>query len=270
MAVAYLTSFVIYLNNRILLRARTGRIMDIQTVLMTIATSGIVSSLATLGIQTFLKQGITHHFNKELALFNAKITVQAENRKLDLDRRMHDFSIYSTKRHEAYPELFKQLHKVIADFKGVEDIVSISTEFIALEDKNSFTNYLNDLGITFSERLISQIDELFKEYERHSDLERHLLKARHIIENHLLTEIGKKYDELQEFYIVNLLYFSDDVSKESNILIQGLGYLLAPITVPSHLKKKFSKDLLCQEIESGLFKLKEIIKKELSVGDYLK
>ncbi|AUO12325.2 hypothetical protein [Priestia megaterium] len=244
--------------------------MDMQTVLMTVVTSGVVSSLATLGIQTFLKQGITHHFNKELALFNAEITLQAENRKLDLDRRMHDFSIYSNKRHEAYPELFKQIHKVIANFKGIEDIVLISTEFIPLEDKSSFTNYLNDLGIIFSERLTNEIDELFKEYEEGSDLDRHLLKARHIIETHLLKEVGKKYDELQEFYIVNLLYFSDDVSKESNILIQGLGYLIAPITVPPHLKEKFNKDLLYDEIESGLFKLKEIIKKELSIGDYLK
>jgi len=78
----------------------------------------------------------------------------------------------------------------------------------------------------------------------------------------------KKYDALHEFYIGNLLYFSDDVSKESNILIQGLGYLLAPITIPPHLKEKFNKELLFQEIESGLFKLKEIIKNELSVGDY--
>lgn len=244
--------------------------MNVQTILITIATSGVVSSLATLGIQTFLKQGITHHFNKELALFNAEITLQAENRKLDLDRRMHDFSIYSTKRHEAYPELFKQLHKVIADFKGIENTVLISTEFIDLEDRNSLTDYLNDLGIIFNEKLANQIDELFKEYESHSDLDRHLLKARHIIETHLLKEVGKKYDELQEFHIVNLLYFSDEVSKKSNTLIQGLGYLIAPITVPPHLKGKFNKDLLYEEIESGLFKLKEIIKKELSIGDYLK
>ncbi|QTL49960.1 hypothetical protein [Priestia aryabhattai] len=242
--------------------------MDFQSIATTVVTSGIVSSLFTLGIQTYLKQGITHHFNKELALFNAEIAVQAESRKLDFDRKMHDFSIYSTKRHEFYPELFKKLHKVIADFKGVEDIVLISTEFIALEDKNTFTNYLNDLGVIFNERLKNQIDELFKEYERDSDLDKHLLKARHVIEHHLLTEIGKKYDALHEFYIGNLLYFSDDVSKESNILIQGLGYLLAPITIPPHLKEKFNKELLCQEIESGLFKLKEIIKNELSVGDY--
>lgn len=244
--------------------------MDFQSIATAIVTSGIVSSLFTLGIQTYLKQGITHHFNKELALFNAEIAVQAESRKLDFDRKMHDFSIYSTKRHEAYPELFKQLYKVIADFKGVENTVLISTEFIALEDNNSFVDYLNELGIIFNERLTNQINELFKEYEKDLDLEKHLLKRRHIIETHLLKEIGKKYDALNEFQGANLLYFSEDVLKKSNIIIQGLGYLIVPTTIPPHLKQEYDMNSFCQEIESELFQLKDIITKELSIGDYLK
>jgi hypothetical protein len=64
-------------------------IMDFQTIATTVITSSVVAGLGILGLQTLLKQGISHQFNKKmqeinhyynkkLASFNEQITISAE------------------------------------------------------------------------------------------------------------------------------------------------------------------------------------------------
>ncbi|MFP3668961.1 hypothetical protein SB717_27875 [Priestia sp. SIMBA_032] len=86
--------------------------MEIAGLITTIVTSGVVSSLITIGLQMFLKGRINYHFSKRLDSFKEQFSNQAEIRKMDIDKQLHDFTLYSTKRHEIHPELFKQIYKL--------------------------------------------------------------------------------------------------------------------------------------------------------------
>lgn len=78
---------------------------------VTFIGSVFTSSGLTLIINTFFKGGINHFYRRKLEKFRADLTVLTEEKKLDFQRKIHDFSLYSNKKHEIYPEIYKNLLK---------------------------------------------------------------------------------------------------------------------------------------------------------------
>ncbi|WP_393960309.1 hypothetical protein [Priestia megaterium] len=240
--------------------------MDFQTIATTVVTSGIVSSLATLGLQTYLKGRINHHFNEKLASFNEQIMIQAERRKLDLDRKIHDFSLYSKKRHELYPELYRYIYKANHDLRSIQGHVFISTHSFKSPEKilASFEN----MSILLNQQFIDELNNLYNQLG--SNREEYIRKVRFFVRDYFLSELSKELNVLEKFYSENLLYFSDTVSDKANLIIHSLYYASAIITDEgsSDLFKEPKHSNLIDELDKYVKEFKGILKEELSVGDY--
>ncbi|WP_416435542.1 hypothetical protein [Priestia megaterium] len=258
--------------------------MDLQETLTTIATSGVVTGFLVFGARTWFKAGLdshykkklqaithdydkkirdlNHHYDEKLAKFNEQITIQSDHRKADFDRKIHDFTLYSTKRHEVYPELFKQMYKIHYELTNLETKSFFPKSIVNSKDKLILC--LKEMGVTFNERFILQIDEV---YAKHQNSGTFYVVLQVLLKEHFNSEIARLFNDLENFYRGNLLYLSDKVADEADRLIYGMGYLIAP-TIAPHLMGKVDENLLRQEIDDRFIGFKEILKKELTVGDY--
>jgi hypothetical protein len=140
-------------------------IMDWQSVAVSILTSSFV----TLIISTYVKGGIGNFYNKKLARFNNDLNLVLEEKKLDFQRKIHDFSLYSNKRHEIYPEIYKKFKKstnsisylisILELIKGISNPDNKQEEYIldltrkALEDTEDAFDYFMDSELFLSENI---------------------------------------------------------------------------------------------------------------------
>lgn len=240
--------------------------MDFQSIATTVVTSGIISSLATLGVQTYLKGRISHHFNEKLASFNEQIMVEAERRKLDFDRRIHDFSLYSKKRHELYPELYRQIYKANSNLRSIQGHVFISTNSFKSPEK--ILASFEFMSILLNQQFIDELNNLYNDLGNNQ--EEYIKKVKFFIRDYFLSELSKELHILEAFYSENLLYFSDTVSDKADLIIHSLYYASAIITDEgsSTLFKEPKHSNAIDELDKYVKDFKGILKEELSVGDY--
>jgi len=277
------------------LRGRRGENMNSQNILnqlewssiFTHLTSGVAGGLILLLIQTLLKQGVAyqfkkkmqdikekhdktlvdigHEYNKQLSEFNAAISKESDKRQQDFQRKIHDFSLYSTKRHEIYPELFKKLHKLNSQLNNLESKAFLDMHM--LQSKTELIIYLKEIGVDLNERFTNQIEKIYAEYDKHKNLQISFQQFNHVFRLHLIAELAKEYNVLNMFYSESLLYLSDNVAVKIDKVIYGIAYLISP-----DMRTDFPHDVdvpaLKQEITDKIDELKQLLKKELAVGDY--
>ncbi|MDI3089996.1 hypothetical protein QJ133_02240 [Priestia megaterium] len=269
--------------------------MNLQNILnqfvwssvFTHVTSGVAGGLILLLIQTILKKGVAHQFNKkmqeikekhdkaladigheynkQLSEFNAAIAKESDKRQQDFQRKIHDFSLYSTKRHEIYPELFKKLHKLNSQLNNFESKAFL--EMHMLQSKAELIIYLKEIGVDLNERFTNQIEKIYAEYDKHKNLQISFQQFNHVFRLHLTAELAKEYNVLNMFYSESLLYLSENVAIRIDKIIYGIAYLISP-----DMRTDFPRDVdvpaLKQEITDKIDELKQLLKKELAVGDY--
>jgi hypothetical protein len=234
--------------------------MDIKTVLVSILTSGIVTAL----FQAYVKQGINNHYSKKLASFNESLTIKAESRKLDFDRMIHDFSIYSTKRHEVYPKLFEKIYQSGYRVKFIKENSYLSHTFI--KDKDTLEVYLRNKPFFQLEE--EDINKIITAFQRHEDdTNNACLEASKLLKNILIGHLHSSSWAAYEYYSANMLYFSKDVSILVEETIAKLQFLLLNET---EFFEESDREVLNNGIEFDrvLDKLKEKLQSELSIGDY--
>lgn len=245
--------------------------MDFQTVITTVVTSGIVSGLVALGMQTYLKGTINHHFSKRIEAFKEQITVQAEQRKMDFDRKIHDFSLYSTKRHEIYPELFQQLHKLHYDLKLVQDIAN---------NCRPFSNYMDvveefeKFGFSLSDKKnIARLNRIYEVTEEFSSIRQEEIAF--LLLAQMTVQLDERLKIAKDFFLKNTIYFSDEAIGKITFFLEGLYILIhSQIEFYSKIETEFqdTNDISEQELLANLDKsveeVKYILRNELSVGDY--
>ncbi|PES94702.1 hypothetical protein CN510_16775 [Priestia megaterium] len=252
------------------------------------AIGGILGGLALLGLQTLLKQGVAYqykkklkqfnheydeklrslnyHYDKKLASFNAEIIKEAEKGKEDFQRKIHDFTLYSKKRHEIYPELFKGIGKLFYDIKYIDAKAFLSEEMV--ESKRELVMYFEDLNILPNEKFKRQIEKYYDEYEKDFNFRKLCLQLNNALRNNLTVELAKEFGRLEDYHGGNILYLSDEVSEKSGGFIKGLGYLISPTILAPYLSEEVDLDLLKKDMDDALEDLKQVMKRELSVGDY--
>ncbi|MGG3193940.1 hypothetical protein [Priestia aryabhattai] len=262
--------------------------MDFQNIATAVVTSGIVSSLATLGMQTLLKQKITHHFNKELALFNAEIAVQAENRKIDFDRRIHDFSLYSTKRHEIYPKLYSDSYTIWHRINLFQNILNRLKEMVnpkhfphfdkriakfnPQQDYEVIINLLEQSEFSLDEETKNILMSKIQDFNG-LDTNKYIDEKSKIIAECVLLELNQKIKSLKIFLMTNLLYIPDDISIKMYKFIGGLRNYIAYILCryDSSYETEIPEGemvLSLGELSLMLNEIKLLLKQELAVGDY--
>ncbi|MEB2630186.1 hypothetical protein SOP94_17155 [Peribacillus frigoritolerans] len=262
--------------------------MDFQTIVTTIITSGLVSSAITVGIHTFLKGRINHHFSKKIEEFKEQITIQAENRKADFDRKIHDFSLYSTKKHEIYPDLYSQSYTLWHDLQIFQNILdylkaivnpnhfphfdSHSADPDPEKDYEVIINLLEQSAFFLDEETKSILMDEIQDFNG-LDTNKHVENISKIISEGVLIQLNQKIKDLKHFHMSNLLYIPDDVSVRMYRLTNGfrvyIAYILSnydssyEIEIPDEDTVLSLSDLI--EI---LNEVKVLLKQELAIGYY--
>ncbi|MDD1515781.1 hypothetical protein [Priestia megaterium] len=280
----------------------TEILIKIVSYLANSAVNGIFAGLFLLLLQTISKQGIAYQFtkksqklkyeydqklknfnhkydeklkdlnyeyDKKLVYFNEQIAIQADYRKLDFDRRIHDFSIYSSKRYEAYSEFFKQLYKLQSDFWVIRIFNGVLSNFYSLEEIEKF---LRKNTLAFPEQLVDEARELFERYERANEnvnvsekdcdeLRKSILSLiGHKAELLFIEDLRPKIIDTLDYFGGNFLYFSDELGEKARDLLKFMiEFADAEIEFDEKAEMFFRE---------SFNEVKDMLKKELSRGDY--
>ncbi|MBX9998171.1 hypothetical protein [Priestia aryabhattai] len=261
--------------------------LAILTYPATAISGGLVGGLILFVIQNFLKKGISHEFdksmqdikqnhakrladigyeyNKQLSLFNAAIAKEVDKETRDFQRKIHDFSLYSTKRHEIYPELFGKLYKFKYDTDLFESKAYLVMDMV--KSKEHLLLYLKELGVTVNEIFMNQINDIYEEYYKSNDLNKCFEDFNQIFRLHLTAHMSKEYQDLYKFYHSNILYLSDNVACKVDVLIVGMHNL---ISAKTKIEPSSDMDipLLTTTVSIALDELKTAMREEISIGDY--
>lgn len=233
--------------------------MDWKTIL----TSLVTSSVVTLIISTLIKGGIGFYYSRKLEDFKKDLSTLLEYEKFDFQRRIHDFSLYSSQRHIVYPELYKL---IITTFNNIR----YSNYCPVTNEKTMRESYLVNL--------------LREKRYKEEQIEKYLIMWREnptsvfdILEDVFIrkdaAEISKGNEKLFEYFNLNELFLSDKLSQIVDETVANLTQLSAE--VPHILFYNNSHDLelteaMIREINNQVQHIKSIIKDELSIADYQK
>jgi len=173
-------------------------------MLTTILTSGVVTIL----INVSLKGGVTHFFNKRIAKFKTELEILTEEKRLEFQRKIYDFEIYTNKRHDVYPVIHEKFidcaNKLIFIFRLYNlDDTFFDIELVKTMDSSDFEKIKNSI----SEDSIPQ--ELLHEYRINTIKE-------------LMVESSEKVEETFDFIRSSELYISDKLLTRCRETINGL------------------------------------------------
>ena len=260
------------------------------------ALGGLLGGLILLLIQTTLKQGVAyqykkkieemkhdhnknlrdisheyekylkdfnHQYEEKLVLFNEQIAIQAEHRKLDFDRKIHDFSIYSTKRYEVYSELFKQVYRL-----GVKLIQRREFQRIPnyIKSKEDVLELLEKREVIVNKSTLLEIESLFALYQEGEGVkdikvpENILDWIAYYIQIDMIEGLCLEIRDTIDFYEENTLYLSEIVYLKTKEIIRSLTKF-ADVEI-------IVDNAVIDDLDKSVNELRTILKKELSVGDY--
>ncbi|MFP7483365.1 hypothetical protein SFC65_04330 [Priestia filamentosa] len=224
-------------------------------IVKTLLVSAGSSALVALVIQHFIKGGIKSFYDKRLEKFKDEIAIYAEQRKLDFDRKLHDFSLYSSKRHELYPQLFKRVYELNYSMRFAHDRAFLSSRFIhSLED---IEPYFKGLKISLDEDLKNYIENKQNEWEEDKDLCLKTISS--VIRDALYYKAGQDLKELDEFFMGNILFFSDSVVEKTQKVVEEFVTFSLLIRHPDGGRETLNADIVG---------LERILKREMKMGDY--
>ncbi|MFB1098186.1 hypothetical protein [Terribacillus sp. JSM ZJ617] len=221
----------------------------------------LIGSTATvIAILTFLgRQGIQGYINlvtqKSLSNYKYELDKIAREKEHDLQRKIHDFGLYSTKRHEKYSEAFRLLHIAYSSALKVVEIKNLN-EYLEMHGNNwrSLLNYLH-------------IHDMDKESINKIIYARENFQFKKTMTDNLVLVKYKEpasvhFNNAESYIFQNELYFSSEVeglAQESSIAIKAL----------------FTSKNSCNDSSDNgddaynkLEELKEKMKQEMSVGYY--
>ncbi|MEC0282447.1 hypothetical protein [Terribacillus saccharophilus] len=177
-----------------------------------------------------------------------KVMREAEH---DFQRRIHDFGLYSTKRHESYREAFRLIsvsYLAVTKANKIQDI----DEYLEGKDDTalSLVTYLMKHDIS---------DEDIKKFrDHHADIKDKRIIARSIVTTHFTDDAAKKLRSASNYIFQNELYFSSEVEFLLYECLKDISFLFKNTTdAPENF-----------EIESKIDDLKRAMKGEMSVGYY--
>lgn len=212
--------------------------------------SGAVAAFIT-GLSQWL---VKNNAEKNLENHKQKLNIHTENLRFDLQKKIHDYGLYSVKRHEIYPELFKLL--LLGD-GNVHSLYGFRRR-LSFEEFNK-----DDIKIFMQARKISEgkQDEILNHWEEHKEdaigeLESYL----RVLE---IQDARRSLVEAKNYLLLSDLFLSESVSLKSDELFKTLSSLLVLIEFPSPGDYR-ERDRLSEGIKDLFADLKILMKKELS------
>ncbi|MED1221553.1 hypothetical protein [Bacillus paralicheniformis] len=227
-----------------------------------ITVSILTSSIVTIIIETVSKNLISNSFKKRLEKYKDALSQHAENRRFDIERKMHDFSLYSTKRHELYPEIFKRIFSINKNLNTYEQKSYLSKEII--KKPSDIFDYYESIGVSISEEVATKIDEKCNE-KWSLDQDYCLQQVSRIIKNELAVSLRKDVEEAFDFFSHNILFLSEPISSLIDKLLEKFAHEFDRRESDSRLE---AIDTVV--IDNDIRELKKLMVSELKRGDYEK
>jgi hypothetical protein len=234
----------------------------LKTFLIAFLTSGIV----TLIINSLIKGGITNFYKRKIIEFQDEISKLAERRKFDFERKIHDFSLYSSKRLEVYPILFG---KVLFTFERIniyKEIVTIPENLFT--NKQHLKNYLES---------INGINDVIEHYLEHFEIDN---QPDNLADNICfslsklkLNELNEIIEDTSKYYLTNTLYLSNEVADLVSSINSQFSFMLFYYVSSINKNSSFVDDVYNKSLTTlsgDVNKLKDIMKKEMSLSHYKK
>jgi phosphoribosyl-ATP pyrophosphohydrolase len=229
----------------------------------------LVYLLLTLGAiwgftKLFINNLIDNRFKNKLESLKNELQLIIENNKFDLQRKMADFNLYTTKRHEAYMNIYDLYLNADGQIRGQ---MGMKTS----PDYNEFGLADIEKRLRSFNLLENKIEEYLEKWRAYTGTQRHELFSE--IGDYLyMVEIQKanlKLVEANNYFLLRRLYLSDEVQDIIFELKKLLfDYILGVEFLMKHKTPFKECSMLEAKIEISLNKLLLQMRNELKVGYY--
>ncbi|WP_284640763.1 hypothetical protein [Paenibacillus silviterrae] len=229
----------------------------------------IISVPATLVILgTFLKLIVNTYidskFKEKLETHKQELQLIAEANKFDFQRRMQDFNLYTTKRHEAYMNIYDKFLHADGHIRGL----------MGLQNRPDYNEYNSDdldRRLRNFDLLENKINEFKRKWQECTSQNRSYLIQE--IEDYLrmveIQKAGLSLTEANNYFLTKRLYISDNVMALLTLINSSLrSYVTGLQFLHSHQVPFTEMNELETTIINKMDELRVTIKKELRTGDY--
>ncbi len=240
-----------------------GDVADvISTIVSFVVVVGIVTSVVWLPpLKKWLDQriasGVKHQFDKRLEDHRHSLQMLTEAARFDYQRRMQDFSLFASKKHEINARLFELLRIAEGAAHGIRG----PGHSLTFEEYNEadLLRYMTDQNIVEGKR-----EEIIKIWQSSKQDGIQALK-----EYLSVIGIGKAKANRQHvinFVLANELYLLPDVVKAVYRCLALFGNRIADAEYD--LDALMRPPIRPQEITEAVEAVRELLRKEISIGYY--
>ncbi|MCM3257031.1 hypothetical protein M3664_04450 [Paenibacillus lautus] len=220
------------------------------------------------GIKFFSKSYVNQQFNKLLETHKHELQMLMENNKFDLQRKMLDFNLFTTKKHEVYTNLYNLFLVAEGRARGIRGIGV--DPFIRKYGRSEIEEYLKSLNMPSAD---------IQSFVGNWTPENAPQIVDHIVDYLQKLEVRKAIEcqqEAKNFSIYSGLYLSDNVAVISKELSKNLGSFCNDLNIIYNFNLlKSDRDSLAEEMRDKEKKIEELIaslkyemQEELSIGYY--
>ncbi|MCP3794696.1 hypothetical protein [Paenibacillus sp. CH40] len=227
----------------------------------------IIIATVWTALKFFSKSYVNQQFNKLLETHKHELQILMENNKFDLQRKMLDFNLFTTKKHEVYTKLFNLYLVAEGRARGID---GYEYPDFKKYSKSEIKEYLTSLNIP-SVDIQNFVDNWTSE-------DAHII-ADHIIDYLKKLEIKnaiKCQQDAKNYSLFSGLYLSEKVAVISKELSQNLGTYSNDLNIIHNFTMSQSdRDRIVAEMRDKENKIEELIaslkyelQQELSIGYY--
>jgi hypothetical protein len=230
---------------------------DWNNFVSTVSVFGLITFIAGLWFKTFINESVKQPFSQELEDFKGDVLERIEGVKVQNQKDFFNYQSFQSKRHEIYPELYRLVETCIGYLESMREI-----------NRKVNIDYLSLKGIMEYCELIEMNNQDTEKIKTYWDTNRAyaVSEVRRIEDTIEHNKTKLKWQDANDFAVLNELFFSEEVASDTRKLLHLLYKYwgkLAPFNV-------YNEDDLFVEIQELKDKIeirrtvwKEVIKREL-------
>ena len=157
-----------------------------------------------------LRLAIQHGFNAKLANLKGELDRKLEILKIDHQKLMFDFEAYNSRKHERYPELYKLVEVALGylmNLRGRRRGINLKNS-----PKDDIEKHCETLELTQGD-----IKRILAVWEKNQQKAISAIQEIELRNDYNKAEL--KWHEANEYFIVNELYFSEEVAAETRKML---------------------------------------------------
>ena len=229
----------------------------------------IVSILLSNGLGLYLiKKSIDHGLSKNLEKYKQDLKDISENKKFDYQRKLTDFNLYTTKKHENYIALYDALSNANS---SIIYLTSPLRERDSYDwcNREDIINHLKTLNLPQG-----KTDEILKAWDNDKESAKNVIRRCVTLKEELDTD--NSVFALKKAYLDAQLYLSPELLKSIDLLIKKYFSLSLDAkseyrdSIPPKERKEWRGNIVStlEEIQKSYLTILELMRTELSVGYY--